>query len=553
MSIFDSIDIDTSDIVIRILAYDEDKSVLDGLAQILTEPYEFRGVSDYQEFLTINEHFQPHIVILDTDIVTVDVLEICKELRLQRKNKRIIFLLTSSESSSVIEAGYAAGADEYARKPFYSHEIESKISNYAKMLRYQNVITKSYQYHFKFNRRLYRLNRFVQKSINYKNIDKLFDSIVDFREIFEVGYIELIAESDDGIKSVARHIFSDNTEYIDYSKLSRKLTFFTSKKYKTSTLQLKLASGKKLYCCINAITLENRRHGYIILEKDTPFTNDEKSIISLYSDFFGIMVESVKIHQTIDLQIDSYRSEIARVRKIQVSLLPKFDQIEGYDIASCYLPAADLSGDFFDGYLIAPDIYQFVICDVSGHGVASSYIGNEIRTLLKISSKSGKSPAEILTEVNDNLSRDIAELYFFATMIVAQLNYKTGELQYASGGHPPALFYKTESDNVELLTSTGPIIGIFKNQFFENQTITLCENDFVLFYTDGLIEAFPEQGKDMLGVERLVEEVHKQKDLHSMELIHKLVGYFYEFTNFGAQDDDITLISLRKNNACKLN
>jgi phosphoserine phosphatase RsbU/P len=46
--------------------------------------------------------------------------------------------------------------------------------------------------------------------------------------------------------------------------------------------------------------------------------------------------------------------------------------IPGLDIAAVNLPAAEVSGDFYDFLPAGPGRYLLVVGDVAGHGVASA-------------------------------------------------------------------------------------------------------------------------------------------------------------------------------------
>lgn len=133
------------------------------------------------------------------------------------------------------------------------------------------------------------------------------------------------------------------------------------------------------------------------------------------------------------------RDQISKVRNIQAVILPDFSQVEGYDIASLFLPADDISGDFFDGYFISDTVFQVIICDVMDHGMASAYIGMEIRSLFRAFSMERLTPPDLIRAVNVKLSEDFSEIMYYATVAVCQIDLETDTLIYSSGGHPPSL------------------------------------------------------------------------------------------------------------------
>jgi len=50
----------------------------------------------------------------------------------------------------------------------------------------------------------------------------------------------------------------------------------------------------------------------------------------------------------------------------------------------------------------------------------------------------------------------------------------------------------------------------------------------------------------MYGVDRVIESLKGTGDLSSTEILHHCLGNFYEFNGYRPQNDDITLICIKK-------
>ncbi|MBU0458269.1 response regulator transcription factor [Patescibacteria group bacterium] len=65
-------------------------------------------------------------MVLDLNLPKLDGVELCKELRKEKKNMPIIMLTARSGSQSII-TGLDAGADDYLTKPFDLSELSARI------------------------------------------------------------------------------------------------------------------------------------------------------------------------------------------------------------------------------------------------------------------------------------------------------------------------------------------------------------------------------------------------------------------------------------------
>ena len=531
---------------LKVLVLDDDGLVRRVLEDLLSAEHEFRAVGSLAEFNTVVVGFNPDVLLLDLVLPDGDGMEICRELRRNSQiEKLFILMLTASDRKEHIEQGYAAGANDYIRKPFVPFEVKSKILNCKKIIAYQNKLYSAFNYQLEFSKRLYRLNRLIQANVNVSDIGELALEFDSFNEIVDVASIEMVLLREGEPVTLIEKSFDRDRGFLSYARIRSGIKLFDEKN--TSITSIKIRSGgKDLYCCIAPITSNRAVSGYLVLQRDTPFDQEERNMIALCTDFMDIMIERLMAQKELGRQYEIYRSEIAKVRAIQVSFLPDFSAIEGFDISSIFLPAVDISGDFFDGFFLDDDVYQFVLCDVSGHGVASSYIGNEIRSLFRTFSLRRFSPSFIIGAVNGILSRDISDLYYFGTVIVCQLNIKTGEVLFSSGGHPPAIFCRCGESSCALLNKTGPLVGFFEKGDFRDTEFVMKSGDALLLYTDGIPETFSSDGRELFGEERLVGVFLENVAVSSQEITRAIVNSVNEFSGYAVQEDDITMICIKR-------
>ena len=108
-----------------------------------------------------------------------------------------------------------------------------------------------------------------------------------------------------------------------------------------------------------------------------------------------------------------------------------------------------------------------------------------------------------------------------------------------------SILWMAHDGKVEKLTRTGMALGVVEGEKMEERTLKLKAGDRLLFYTDGLSEAFSPDG-DLFGEERIIaalqtgEDKSAERDLQGIEIdLDKFVGD-------EAQSDDLTMLLLRR-------
>jgi DNA-binding response OmpR family regulator len=85
----------------------------------------------------------PRLVILDWMMPGRDGIDICRELRSQRRDAYIyVMLVTTKTKAEDIVAGLEAGADDYLAKPYDPHELRCRVANGVRILELQSQLAK---------------------------------------------------------------------------------------------------------------------------------------------------------------------------------------------------------------------------------------------------------------------------------------------------------------------------------------------------------------------------------------------------------------------------
>ncbi len=243
--------------------------------------------------------------------------------------------------------------------------------------------------------------------------------------------------------------------------------------------------------------------------------------------------------------------EFQLAREIQRTFLPsEIPDLPGWDMAVRWRTAREVGGDFYDFFELPGGRLGLVIADVADKGMPAALFMTLVRTLVRAAVQETDSPGAVLERVNDILLPD-ARQGMFVTIVYAVLSLETGELRYANAGHNPPLIKRREDGPVELLHRGGMALGVMENTVIEERQIVLEPGDLLVLYTDGLTEAFAEDGR-MFGLEGLQQAIEDANgpnggdDGDSTTVLDAVERALSEFVGNHPRADDLTLLALRR-------
>jgi sigma-B regulation protein RsbU (phosphoserine phosphatase) len=191
-----------------------------------------------------------------------------------------------------------------------------------------------------------------------------------------------------------------------------------------------------------------------------------------------------------------------------------------------------------------PNRLGLVIADITDKGLPASLFMVFVRSALRASITRRASPSQVLMNANRVICQD-SYRGLFATLFYARLDTDSGELTYINAGHPPALVYRRAQNELQLLVRTGMALGVEESTIYTQQSIQLDPGDFLLFYTDGVIEAI-NPAQQEFGLERLKDVARGLRDASSSGLLDGLERALAVYTAPLAPQDDVTLMVVRR-------
>ncbi len=203
---------------------------------------------------------------------------------------------------------------------------------------------------------------------------------------------------------------------------------------------------------------------------------------------------------------DRVAQELSFAREIQASFLPQtLPQHSHLSFASTYRPALTVGGDFFDVLEAGPDEIFFTIGDVSGKGMPAALLMAQTLSMLRLIVKPGLAPVDAMARWNARLSgRTVRGM--FVTALLGRITLSTREVELCSAGHCHPFLVKAAGGVEQVSIAGSPPLGLLPELAPHSQRLLLAPGDWLVLYTDGLIESFDAQDCpfDRCGVETIL-------------------------------------------------
>lgn len=233
--------------------------------------------------------------------------------------------------------------------------------------------------------------------------------------------------------------------------------------------------------------------------------------------------------------------ELDEARRIQRRLLPAtLPQIDGWEVAWSWQPAAGVGGDCFDALAFSRTRLALSIADVVGKGIPAALLMSNLQAAVRAFATEAARPDELCQQVNRILCGNIAEgrfISFFYCVIDSDL----GVLTYANAGHYLPILIRADGA-VERLDRGGAVLGVFPDTMYEQGQTALAAGDRLILFTDGITEARSAADEEF-GESRLIDFASANRTCSAPALQARLADAVATFAG-GTFQDDATLIVL---------
>ena len=174
--------------------------------------------------------------------------------------------------------------------------------------------------------------------------------------------------------------------------------------------------------------------------------------------------------------------------ELQRSLLPaELPAAGGVELTGRYRAGGkgvEVGGDWYDAVVRPDGIVHLSVGDVTGRGVQAATLMGGHRNTFRAYAREQTSPAEILRRMSWHL-----EPQEMLTAVCVTVDPWTGELTYASAGHPPQILVDTETGTYMLLDrASAPPLGVADEDAIDEASMRYPDEALLALYTDGLVE-----------------------------------------------------------------
>jgi sigma-B regulation protein RsbU (phosphoserine phosphatase) len=243
------------------------------------------------------------------------------------------------------------------------------------------------------------------------------------------------------------------------------------------------------------------------------------------------------------------KRDLEIAREIQTWLVPSEPpDVAGADIAFASRPQNSVAGDYYDAFYPTASAEEngklmLVIADVAGKSIPAALLMATLQASLRTIAGEGAPLGELVVRLNRYASAHSLDGRRFTTAVLSEYDAATRHLVYVNAGHNPPIL-RHANGALEKLEVGGLPLGIETGAVYDTAAVDLRPGDALIFYTDGVVEAFDEKG-ELFGDERWLDAIRALPEWNAQESLQFLMKRVDDFVGFTRQSDDITCLVFR--------
>jgi phosphoserine phosphatase RsbU/P len=293
------------------------------------------------------------------------------------------------------------------------------------------------------------------------------------------------------------------------------------------------------------LIVRDRSIGVLAVEKTSGSSFSERDFdrAKLLSSFGSISVaNSFSFLEAVEQSDIEHEASIAV--GIQKMVEPKaFPSLAGLSFGGFTLPARGVCSDYYDCIQTRIDRVVLAVGDVAGKGVQAGLVMAMMRSILHLITASSKDASTLLSWVNRGITGQV-DLDHFATLGLVSVNATSGEVEFANAAQQPLLVFRKDSGAIETIDIKSIPIGVERSTEYGVKRFRLRPGDVLVMYTDGVVEAMNDQGKQY-GRKKLGAAVAESSELAAAAIADAIRKDVEEFAGRSRQHDDQTVLVMK--------
>lgn len=271
-------------------------------------------------------------------------------------------------------------------------------------------------------------------------------------------------------------------------------------------------------------------------------------ILTFDGHFWGALLMLILLVLEVGDRVVMKR-DLQIAKEIQVWLLPANPpQVPGLDVAFATRPANTVAGDYYDVFPRSASgssagTFLIAIADVAGKSIPAAMLMATFQASLKTLSTLSGPLTELVGRMNTYACSNSQNGRRFTTTFIAEYDPATRGLTYVNAGHNAPIL-RRQSGAIERLQAGGIPLGIQENVLYESGTVTLQSGDWLVIFTDGVIEAENNRAEEY-EESRLLAMLHANTMVAPQMLLNSIMLDLDRFVGDAPQHDDVTLMLLR--------
>jgi phosphoserine phosphatase RsbU/P len=247
------------------------------------------------------------------------------------------------------------------------------------------------------------------------------------------------------------------------------------------------------------------------------------------------------------------KRDLEIAREIQSWLVPsKPPAVAGANIAFHTRPQNSVAGDYYDAFYPLNNAAEggklfLVIADVAGKSVPAALLMATFQASLRTIVQEGAPLDELVIRLNRYACAHSLDGLRFTTAVMAEYDPVARRLVYVNAGHNAPVIRRRDAgldSGIERLESNGMPLGISPDAIYETGSVELTPQDALIFFTDGVVEAFNDKGEEFSDA-RWVATIRNLPDWDAQRSLQFLMQRVDDFVGTTRQSDDITCLVLR--------